>query len=174
MRAILLLLAAPSSSLALQLSTTQTRPACAFDGRRAVATAKPVLLTPSRVPEPASMRYLGEGPGGFDVGSLAAPLFIGFLFASGAAWFLFQSFFVLFFIVPLVVAPVFQWYLQNNLLEGTCPQCGAPAQGLKGQSTQCFACGTTMSCEVSESGVFYREGAAAREPGVVDVEIEVD
>jgi len=109
----------------------------------------------------------------FPWGSLVPPLVISVLFASGAAWWLFNGLFLVLFVVPLVVVPIFQWYLSNNLVEGTCPQCGAPVQGLKGQRTQCFQCGTAMSGEI-QNGVFLREGAAATESGVVEVEVEVD
>jgi hypothetical protein len=46
---------------------------------------------------------------------------------------------LLLFIVPVVGVPLFQWYIKNNLLEGTCPTCSqaspachGPATGLQG------------------------------------------
>ena len=47
-------------------------------------------------------------------------------------------------------------------------------QVFKGQSGQCMQCGSVMSSELSAGGVFMREGAVAREDGVVDVEVVTD
>eukprot|EP00322_Chrysochromulina_rotalis_P020518 CAMPEP_0115852528 /NCGR_PEP_ID=MMETSP0287-20121206/13044_1 /TAXON_ID=412157 /ORGANISM="Chrysochromulina rotalis, Strain UIO044" /LENGTH=187 /DNA_ID=CAMNT_0003306595 /DNA_START=9 /DNA_END=572 /DNA_ORIENTATION=+ len=115
----------------------------------------------------------GLGSGGIDWRSLAPPVIIGFLFASGAVWWLFQGFFLL-LLVPIVIGPIVQWYLSNNLVEGTCPDCASPVQGLKGQRTQCLACGAALSGELSDNGVFLREGAAATDTGVVDIDVMVD
>ena len=88
-------------------------------------------------------RYLGGGGGGgFDPKSLLGPALLFAFFASGLAGFLFQGVFflsVLAFLVPLVGFPLFQTWLSANLVEGTCPECGAPVQGIKGQESRCFS-----------------------------------
>jgi len=113
-----------------------------------------------------------RGPG-FDPRSLVGPTVLILLVASGALSWLFQGFFILFFVVPLVAAPALSWYINSNLIEGSCPECSAPVQGFKGQRTVCMSCGATMS-DVLVSGVFVREGAAATADGVVEVEAVVD
>ena len=115
----------------------------------------------------------GFGGGGFDPRSLVGPVVFASLIASGALGWIFNG--ILFLtLLPLVAGPVVQWYLSNNLLEGTCPECAAPVQVLKGQRGACMACGATVSSEMRD-GVFLREGVAAREDGVVEVDvIDVD
>ena len=115
-----------------------------------------------------------NGGGDFDVRSLAPPLLLFVLFASGAAWWLFNGFFLLVFVLPALVVPLVQWYVSNNLLEGSCPDCAAPVQAFKGQQAQCFSCGAVFSSELSPSGVFMRQGAQSRDSGVVDIDIEID
>lgn len=118
------------------------------------------------------MRQLGGG-GGFNPRELVGPIIFASLIASGALGWLFNGLLFL-SLVPLVVGPIFSWYIQNNLMEGTCPECGSPAQVLKGQSGQCMYCGNTYSSELSSSGVFTRSGVKAREDGVVEVEVLTD
>ena len=115
--------------------------------------------------------------GGFDVRSLLGPAVFAALFFSGGLEFLFKLFnglFLLVFVLPLVATPIFNWYLSNNLLEGTCPNCAAPQQVLKGQDSRCMTCGAAFTSERSDSGVFFRTGAAAQDDGVVEVEVIVD
>ena len=44
---------------------------------------------------------------------------------------------------------------------------------MKGQRGSCMNCGAAMSSELN-MGVFMREGAAAREDGVVEIDVLVD
>ena len=118
----------------------------------------------------------GSGPmgggGGFDPSSLIGPVVLVSLIASGALGWIFNG--ILFLsLVPLVAGPLVSWYIQNNLLEGSCPECGVPVQVLKGQRGSCMACGASMSSEL-QRGVFTRDGAAAREDGVVEIDVLVD
>ena len=65
----------------------------------------------------------GAGPGGFDPRELIGPAVFAFLLGTGAlGWIfnLFSGFFLFILVVPLVAGPVFNWWLSNNLLEGTC------------------------------------------------------
>jgi len=120
---------------------------------------------------------LPRGGPGFDPSSLVGPAVFAFLVFSGTlGWVfnLFGGFFLLIFLLPIVVTPVFNWWLSNNLLEGTCPNCSSPVQVIKGQQGQCFSCGSTMSSEQSAQGVFLRDFAVSRESGVVDVDGVID
>jgi hypothetical protein len=115
------------------------------------------------------------GGGQFDPKSLVGPAVLIFLIASGALGWIFNflnGFFLLLFVVPLVATPIANWWLSNNLLDGTCPTCGAPNQVIKGQQGRCLSCGATMSSELSSSGIFLREGSVSREDGVVDIDID--
>ena len=112
------------------------------------------------------------GGGGFNPRSLIGPVVFASLIASGALGWIFNG--ILFLtLIPLVAGPLFSWYVQSNLLEGACPECGSPVQLLKNQRGQCMTCGASMSSEVQQ-GVFIRDGSAARESGVVEVEVLVD
>ena len=139
----------------------------------------------------------GFGGGGFDPRDLIGPVVFASLIASGALGWIFNG--ILFLsLLPLVAGPIFSWYIQNNLLEGSCPECGAPVQVkitpracsasdvpahracaaprpqvLKGQQGGCMSCGATMGSDL-QNGVFMRYGAARREDGVVDIDVEVD
>lgn len=131
-----------------------------------------------RASPPEMMYRMGPGGGGpgFDWASLLPPIFLGYLFASGAAWWLFSGLFNFFFlfavVLPAVVVPIAQWWLSNNLVEGICAECGSPVQGIKGQRIQCMTCGALLSSDLDASGVFLREGAVATESGVVDIEVD--
>ena len=132
--------------------------------------ARPAVVLPQ-----IHMRLSGGG-GGFDFRGLVGPIVFGSLLASGALGWIFNGLLFLSFL-PLVLGPLYSWYVENNLLEGTCPECGSPVQVLKGQRGQCFYCGSTFSSELSASGVFIREGSAPtrpREDGVVEVEVLTD
>ncbi|EOD04881.1 hypothetical protein EMIHUDRAFT_220681 [Emiliania huxleyi CCMP1516] len=104
-------------------------------------------------------------------------------FRPGALGWLFNGLLFL-SLVPLVVGPLISWYISSNLIEGACPECGAPVQVLKGQSGTCFSCGSSFSDDRDAStGVFTRQGAAssswfgeggASEDGVVEVDVIVD
>ena len=45
-------------------------------------------------------------------------------------------------------------------------------QVFKTQVGQCPGCGSSMSSELSASGVFMREGTKAREDGVIDIDVD--
>ena len=180
-RSLLLLLALPSLAHAFApavqrpLASPRLRPAVADGWRPAVARA-------TRTTAPVAVYGGGgfnSGPpglpprGGFDPRELVGPIIFISLIASGALGWLFNGLLFL-SLIPLVAGPLFSWYLQNNLLEGNCPECGAPVQVLKGQPGMCMSCGSTMSSELSANGVFFREGAAAREDGVVEVDVLTD
>ena len=92
-------------------------------------------------------------------------------------------------LIPLFLGPLVSWYLESNLISGTCPECSAPAQTLKGQQGQCFSCGATFSSEKGAgSDVFLRTagsqpsgpfggspfGRSSSEDGVVEVEVITD
>ena len=136
---------------------------------RGLATPNHELL-PARSP-PVTMRI---GGGGFDPRGLVTPIVLVLLVTSGAAAWIFNGLFVLLFVVPLVVGPLLSWYISSNLVDGSCPECAAPVQGFKGQRTVCMNCGASMSSDVTASGVFTREGAAATTPGVIEVDAVVD
>mmetsp|Transcript_5122 Transcript_5122/g.11359 ORF Transcript_5122/g.11359 Transcript_5122/m.11359 type:complete len:215 (+) Transcript_5122:291-935(+) len=150
---------------------------------RATAPA-PVLRGTGRPAQPVSraelsmqMNQLPRGGPGFDLKGLVWPAVFVFLLTTGTLGFVFNflnGIFLFLFVAPLIATPIFNWWLSHNLLEGTCPNCASPVQVIKGQQGQCFACGATMSSELSDSGVFLREGAASREKGVVDVDGVID
>lgn len=71
---------------------------------------------------------------------------IWLLGAVGLGW-LVKSIAVLMGLV--VLAPVigffgFRWWLNRNLVEGTCPVCNAPVTGLSNIQTSCLNCGTPL------------------------------
>ena len=80
--------------------------------------------------------------------------------------------FLVIFLVPLIGGPIFQWYINQNLLEGTCPDCGAPIQVLR-PDCRGHACGSSVASELDASGVFMRVPGAASggDDGLVDVEV---
>ena len=107
---------------------------------------------------------------------LVGPLVFFLLLSSGALGVLFNVanvIFLVIFLVPLIGGPIFQWYINQNLLEGTCPDCGAPIQVLKDQSARCMSCGSSVASELDASGVFMRVPGAASggDDGLVDVEV---
>jgi hypothetical protein len=115
----------------------------------------------------------GGGGGNFDARELIGPIIFFSLLSSGALGWLFNGFLII-SALPLILGPLVSWYLQANMIEGACPECGAPVTTLKGQRTQCNFCGASMSSERSPSGVFTREGTSTREDGVVEVEVLTD
>ena len=49
----------------------------------------------------------------------------------------------------IILAPIigffgFRWWLNRNLVSGTCPVCSAPVTGLKDIQTPCLNCGTPL------------------------------
>lgn len=160
-------------------------PAAAFAPRPMRADVPSHQLRPASMASPAAvsthscrsppivnMARLGPGGGGFDPRSLVGPVVLVSLFASGAIGWIFNGILFLAFI-PLIAGPLVSWYLENNLLEGACPECGVPIQVLKGQRGSCMTCGATTSSNLY-NGVFTREGSAASEDGVVEIDVIVD
>jgi len=115
------------------------------------------------------------GGGGFDPSSLIGPVILVLLIGSGAFWGIIQfvnGIFLLVLLVPLVAGPLFNLFISSNLIEGACPDCGAPQQVIKAAGRhQCTNCGAIMSTTRSESGIFLREGLRNDDGGVVDVEV---
>ena len=110
---------------------------------------------------------------------LVGPLVFFLLLSSGALGVLFNVanvIFLVIFLVPLIGGPIFQWYINQNLLEGTCPDCGAPIQVLKDQTARCMSCGSSVASDLDASGVFMRVPGAASggDDGLVDVSFVED
>ena len=138
----------------------------------------------------AKMRQIGGGGPGFNPSDLIGPIILVSLFASGALGWLFNG--ILFLtLLPLVLGPLISWYIQSNLVEGSCPECGSPAQVLKGQTGGCMYCGASFSDEKSgevflrstmsgqsnpfSSGFGGQKTTTARsDDGVVEVEVLTD
>lgn len=75
---------------------------------------------------------------------------LAWLVLTGRIGVLFDSFLILFAIVtivPVIAMVGFRWWINRQLVQGTCPSCGAMVTGLKGQSFQCNVCGNTMQGE---------------------------
>lgn len=65
---------------------------------------------------------LPRGGPGFDPRSLIFPAVLLVLLATGTLGFVFNllnGFFLFLFVAPLIAGPLFNWWLSNNLLEGT-------------------------------------------------------
>lgn len=85
----------------------------------------------------------------FQTGTGQAVLWGGlvWLIITGRIGVLFDSFLILLVvvsIVPVVAIIVFRWWVGRQLVQGTCPNCGADVTGLRGQPFQCAACGTIL------------------------------
>ena len=81
---------------------------------------------------------------------------------------LFDSFLILFAIisvVPVLAMVGFRWWVSRQIVEGTCPSCGATVTGLRGQTFQCTVCGTTMQGE--KSGNFF-----VKDPSKATIDID--
>lgn len=124
----------------------------------------------------------GGGPG-FNPQSLVGPILFASLIASGALGWIFNGLLFL-SLVPLVAGPLVSWYIQSNLVEGLCPECGSPTQVLNGQTGTCLYCGSAYSSDKADnSDVFLRTGSSAGpsnpfrsrpDDGVVEVEVLTD
>jgi len=117
---------------------------------------------------------LPRGGGGFDPSILIGPAIFAGLFFSGAPGWIFNFVIgvqLLLFLVPVVGVPLFQWYMKNNLLEGTCPTCSQEINALRGQVTSCPYCGTMYTSE-QINGVFRRQREEeGKGSGVVEVDV---
>ncbi|PXF46942.1 hypothetical protein BWQ96_03280 [Gracilariopsis chorda] len=114
-------------------------PTCAVDDNRSSGTYKvaDILL--------AAGRFL-QSPSGQVVlwGGLV------WLVLTGRIGIIFDSFLVLFAVVTIVpVAAMlgFRWWINRQLVQGTCPSCGASVTGLKGRAVNCAVCGNIVETE---------------------------
>lgn len=85
------------------------------------------------------------------------------LIITGRAGWIFDSFLYLllfFSVVPIVGVLVLRWWLNRQLVHGSCPSCGAPVSGLKNQSFQCMSCGAVISGETLGGGGGGGDGKA--------------
>lgn len=72
------------------------------------------------------------------------------LVVTGRIGVLFDSFLILFAIVtivPVIALLGFRWWINRQVVRGTCPSCGANVTSLRGQTFQCTSCGSTMQDE---------------------------
>lgn len=83
---------------------------------------------------------------------------------AGLAWLVFtgrigmllDSFLVLFAvltIVPVLAVVGFRWWINRQLVQGTCPSCGAQVTGLRNQAFKCMTCGNTVMGERGDFSV---------------------
>ncbi len=69
----------------------------------------------------------------------------------------------------ILIAPVagffgLRWWLNRNLVQGSCPVCAAPVSAFKSNEVQCQSCGEKLAVE---DRAFVRPTP----PGTVDVEV---
>lgn len=86
---------------------------------------------------------------------------------TGRIGILFDSFLILFAIltiVPVLAVVAFRWWINRQLVQGTCPSCGADVTGLRNQPFQCMSCGNTV---ILEQGDF-----SVKDPSSATVDIE--
>lgn len=72
------------------------------------------------------------------------------LVITGRIGWIFDSFLYLllfFSVVPIVGVLVLRWWLNRQLVQGTCPSCGSAVTGLKNQPFQCMNCGQVVRGE---------------------------
>jgi len=143
---LLLALATPGASL--RLGSGVVGPASARRWSSSQRVQLPVLrsIAPTAAPmgaslcraAPASSRCSADISmrmgGGFNPSSLIGPAILVTLIASGAFWNILafaNGVFLLIVLVPLVATPLIKLYLSSNVLDGACPDCGAPQQVLE-------------------------------------------
>lgn len=69
----------------------------------------------------------------------------------------------------ILIAPVagffgLRWWLNRNLVQGSCPVCGTPVSAFQSNEVQCQSCGETLAVK---NKAFVRPTP----PGTVDVEV---
>lgn len=72
------------------------------------------------------------------------------LLLTGRIGWIFDSFIillVLFSVVPIIGVLALRWWLNRQLVQGTCPSCGAAVTGLRNQPFQCMRCGQVVEGE---------------------------
>lgn len=72
---------------------------------------------------------------------------LAWLVITGRIGILFDSFLFIFAfltIVPVLAVVVFRWWLNRQLIQGACPNCGAQVTGLRNRPFPCTSCGTTV------------------------------
>lgn len=92
---------------------------------------------------------------------------LAWLVLTGRIGILFDSFLILFAIltiVPVLAVVAFRWWVNRQLVQGTCPSCGADVTGLRNQPFQCMSCGNTV---ILEQGDF-----SVKDPSSATVDIE--
>ena len=90
------------------------------------------------------------------------------LVLTGRIGVLFDSFLILFAIVtivPVIALLGFRWWINRQVVRGTCPSCGATVTSLRGQTFQCTSWGNTMQDE--ESGNF-----SVKDPSSATIDID--
>lgn len=90
------------------------------------------------------------------------------LLLTGRIGWIFDSFLFLLFIfsvVPVVGIIVLRWWVNRQLHQGQCPNCGSQVTGLKGRAFQCMVCGTVVN---SDSG----ESFSVNDPKTATIDIE--
>lgn len=117
---------------------TRVSPRCAFgDNRNGEYKASDILF--------AAGRFL-QSPSGQLV--LWGLLF--WLIFTGRIGIIFDSFLILFgvmTIVPVLAILGFRWWINRQLVQGTCPSCGTSVTGLRGQAFKCTVCGRPVQGE---------------------------
>lgn len=84
----------------------------------------------------------------------------------GLGW-LVKSFLVilaLIIITPVIAFIGFRWWLQRNLVEGSCPVCQTDLTGINNVQFRCPSCGESLK---TEKGEFVRQTP----PGTIDVDV---
>lgn len=87
---------------------------------------------------------------------------------TGRIGFLFDSFLFLFAVVtilPVFAMVAFRWWVGRQVVQGTCPYCGAHVTGLRNQTFQCTNCGNTMQAE--DAGNF-----SVKDPSSATIDID--
>lgn len=103
-------------------------------------------------------------------------LWAGFvwLVLSGNASIIFDSFlFILLLVtvVPIVGLFAFRLWATSQMVEGTCPNCGKPVNGMRNKPFQCMSCGQVVKGEKNGDFSWGAEPSSA----TIDVDvIEVD
>ncbi len=72
------------------------------------------------------------------------------LVLTGRIGWIFDSFLYLllfFSVAPIVGVIALRWWLNRQLVQGTCPSCGARVAGLRNQPFQCISCGQMVRGE---------------------------
>lgn len=98
------------------------------------------------------------------------------LLLTGRAGWLFDSvIFLLFFVsvVPIFGIFVLKWWLNRQVVQGSCPNCGADVAGLRGRPFQCHNCGQVINGEVAQRGQRGKAtNFAVNDPATATIDID--